>query len=259
MLHALISERRLTTAFQPLVRLADDSVAGFEVLIRTPYELGPARSPTEWFALASENGVLTALDLACFKACAAACAATRVDTLFHLNLLPSTLLEIPTSEIAEILAVGRSASRFCIELSEQQALGSTGELAERLAALEKHNVAIAIDDVGREKNTLDAVVALEPHIVKIDMSLIQGVADDPRRRRRLRRVVAVMQSLGIQMVAEGIERREDLDVVRGFAIEFGQGYLWSRPLDWSHFAVAPMGKLGREPVGGRGAHTAPWQ
>ena len=140
-------------------------------------------------------------------------------------------------------------SRFCLELSEQQALGSTAELEERLAMLEGRGIILAIDDVGREKITIDAVVALKPQLVKIDMSLVRGAGSDRRIKARLLRVVAAMQSLGSQVVAKGIECREDLAVVRELGIEYGQGFWWSPPREWARLAAASTGPVPRAPKG----------
>ena len=76
---------------------------------------------------------------------------------------------------------------------------------------------------------LESLVVLEPDIVKIDRSCVDGVSRDVGRARLLRRIVGVAHALQADLVAEGIETDEDLDVVRELGIRYGQGYLWGAP------------------------------
>lgn len=146
----------------------------------------------------------------------------------HVNLFPSTLIDTPTKRLLQLF-LPVEGRRFCVELSEQQFIGDPAYLREPVRELRAAGIEIAIDDVGFGRSSLEALVGLEPDVVKIDRKYVHGVARNGGRLRKLRRLAGVIGALGARAVAEGIERREDLEVVQGIGIEYGQGWLWGRP------------------------------
>lgn len=70
---------------------------------------------------------------------------------------------------------------------------------------------------------------LEPDVVKIDRSYVDGASRDPHKGRLLSRLVEVSRTLGAEIIAEGIESRDDLALLRDYGVEFGQGWLWGKP------------------------------
>ena len=88
---------------------------------------------------------------------------------------------------------------------------------------------IAIDDVGFGSSCLESLVVLKPEMMKIDKRCVIGISEDPTRIEQLRRYAGIARTLGCEVVAEGIETAEDLEVVRSLGIEYGQGYFWGKP------------------------------
>ncbi len=216
----------LTVASQPIVSLSDERLVGYELLSRGPP--GPLRMPDHLFALAKEEGMLTSLDLQCLRTCLAATSSLSTELRAHVNLLPTTLMEVPASNLADIFAAA-GGQPLCLEISERQFLGGAASLVDNVARLREQGLCLAIDDVGSTPGTLDNVVLLEPDLVKFDRSMVHGTARDPRKRRVLERMTMLMNALGAEVVAEGVEREEDRDLLRDLGISAGQGYLWGRP------------------------------
>ena len=88
---------------------------------------------------------------------------------------------------------------------------------------------MGIDDVGFGRSSLESLILLEPDVVKVDIKYVAGISIDSQKQRLLRRLVKVVQALGAELVAEGIETRDDLEVVRDMGVEYAQGYLWGYP------------------------------
>lgn len=212
---------------QPILRLADESVDGYELLARGP--AGPFENPMDFLRVAFEENILQLVDRHCLKACVAAAAVIDKGVRYHVNLFPATLLETSPQALLSMFPTPASGGRYCVEVSEQQILGDPSYLSESIRALRDAGIGIAIDDVGFGRSCLESLVLLEPDIVKIDRKYVGGVSQDRGKARSLKRLLSVAESLGAEVVAEGIEMREDLDALRQLGIKFGQGFLWGRP------------------------------
>ncbi|HET8773630.1 MAG TPA: diguanylate cyclase [Thermoanaerobaculia bacterium] len=219
--------RNILTVKQPIYRLADESPIGYELLSR--YSNGIFEMPENFFRTCSERNVLTLVDHACLRAAVNAAMAMPPYARFHLNIFPTTLLSIPAEHLIELFPSPVPPETFCLEISEQQIIGDPSYLVEAVNALRAAGVMIAIDDVGFGSSCLESLVLLAPDILKIDKRVVIGIDREPKRVEQLRRYVRIAGSLGCGVVAEGIETADELDVVRGLGIEYGQGYLWGKP------------------------------
>ena len=212
-----------TAVAQEIVSLGDEAIAGWEMLGRCTLPQAPM--PLDFFRVAREQNLTTTVDLHCLRACVAAAAVLKQPA--NVNLLPSTLLDTPVEQLLDIFP--KNGPGFVLELSEQQFIGDPSYLRAPVRALQEAGIRVALDDVGFGRSSLEALVMLEPDVVKVDRRYVDGVARSSSAVRRLRRLVGVVQALGADAVAEGIEQREDLELVRGLGIKFGQGFLWGRP------------------------------
>ncbi len=213
----------------PLFKLDDESIFGHEILSRGP--AGAFEMPDDLFRVSCEYNLLTIVDLRCLKTCLNACLDPKFDqnTRFHVNLFPSTIIDTPIDRLLTLFPPNRKPGSFCIEISEQQFIGDPAYLRDHVAALKENGILVAIDDVGFGRSSLESLIILEPDIVKIDRKYVSGIADEPAKARLLRRLVKVVNALGAELIAEGIERRDELDLLLEIGIEFGQGWYWGKP------------------------------
>ena len=86
-----------------------------------------------------------------------------------------------------------------------------------------------IDDVGFGKSSLESLLVLEPHYVKIDQKIIMNVGADSRKRRLLKRILSMIRGIQAEAIAEGVESREDLATLKAAGVEYAQGFLWGLP------------------------------
>lgn len=217
----------LTMFTQGIHALPGEGLSGWELLVRGPP--GPLAHPADLFRLAEEHHLTTALDTFCLRLAVRAVTLSGRPGVYHLNALPTTLLEVPPEQLLALLSPRPAGVTWCVELSEKQFLGDPAELVDAVDELRAAGVQVAVDDVGSGRGTLDSVVALEPHVAKLDIRLVRGIAEDAWRRGFVARLVRMAAALDIELVAEGIENRADLAVLLDLGVAFGQGFLWGRP------------------------------
>lgn len=211
----------------PMMRLADEVRVGYELLIRGPK--GPFQMPYDFFRIAIENNILTRVDLLCLKACIAAAERLERGSRFDLNLFPSTMIDTPIERLLSMFPLEKELGTFCIEISEQQFIGDPSYLKEHCAEFKKAGVLVAIDDVGFGRSSLESLILLEPDVVKVDIKYVAGIAQDMQKQRLLRRLAGVVETLGAELIAEGVETRDDMEVLKTMGVLYAQGYLWGRP------------------------------
>jgi diguanylate cyclase len=215
------------TVKQPIFRLHDQSVVGYEFLSR--YSNDTVELPENFFRMCAERNVLTLVDHACLRSAVSATQDLPPYARFHINVFPTTLLAIPPQHLLELFPRPVPAGTFCLEISEQQLIGDPSYLVPAVQALRAAGILIAIDDVGFGSSCLESLILLEPEIMKIDKRCVIGIDREPQRIDTLRRYTAIARTLGCEVVAEGIETASELEVVREVGIEYGQGYYWGMP------------------------------
>jgi EAL domain-containing protein (putative c-di-GMP-specific phosphodiesterase class I) len=215
---------------QAIHDLADDSIVGYELLSRGP--AGDYESPEALFRLATDFDMLTVVDKHCLQEClqvAAAVLAADANHRVHLNAFPATLLEERGNGLHDAFRKIGSLGRLCLEISEQQVVGEPTYLREDLAELRRLGMKVAIDDVGFGRSSLESLILLEPDVIKIDRAFVKGVSLEPARRQSLTRLLNVSRGLASEVVAEGVETREDSKVLADLGVKLAQGFLWDRP------------------------------
>lgn len=174
------------------------------------------------------------MDLRCLKTCLQALSEPRYKDRtkklrFHVNLFPSTIIDTPIERLMQLFPVDIELERFCIEISEQQFIGDPAYLRDYVMALRKRGLLVAIDDVGFGRSSLESLIILEPDIVKIDRKYVSGVATDEAKSYSLKRLIKVVNALGSELIAEGIELKEESQILLDLGVNFGQGWFWGKP------------------------------
>lgn len=216
-------------AKHPIIRLVDEVQVGYELLSRGP--AGPFEMPYDFFRIAIENKILTRVDLRCLKACFDAASVLEKGSRFDVNLFPSTILDTPVDSLVQLFPDDKEIGTFCVEISEQQFIGDPSYLKDHVLALKKAGIMVAIDDVGFGRSSLESLILLEPDVVKVDIKYVAGISLDLQKQRLLRRLIKVVESLGAELIAEGVESRDDMEMVKDMGVKYAQGYLWGHPTE----------------------------
>jgi len=219
-IRSLLEPGGITPVFQPLVRVTDGRVVGYEALSRATAD--PRRSPDRWLAEADHLGLRVDVELACLAA-AAAHGSPPDGALLFLNVGHTVLQD------ARFDAIRSALPPHVLELTEHEPVGDYTRLLARLQPWLAAGTLLAIDDVGAGYASMAHVLRLSPAFVKIDRSLIAGIHYSRQQRSLVDALVAFSRGLHATTIAEGVETGAELDVLRNLGIDIVQGYLLSRP------------------------------
>jgi diguanylate cyclase (GGDEF)-like protein len=211
--------------FQPLVSLSTGRVLGYEALSRFPDP--PGRAPDSWFSQATRVGLGPRLEAAALRA-ALAREGRPAGTFLSLNVSPSAL---SSREVQE--ALPENMSGLVVEITEQELADDVDALATELAALRARGARIALDDAGAGYSGLQQVMRVQPDVIKLDRSLVQGVDQDAAKEALIDSFVRFARRTGASVLAEGIETMEELRLLADLDVSYGQGFALARPSqDW---------------------------
>lgn len=226
-LHALRAQ------FQPVFRLADAQLHGFEGLIRPPAD-SVLRTVPELFAFARSTGLSIELERAAALTILRRFQALGLPGVLSINFSCDTLLHLGSAlgESDEALhAISLLGERVVIEVTEQEVAQDVGQLATAIDAVRHKRGKVALDDFGMAQSSLALWIQLQPEVLKIDRFFVSGIDADARKFETVKAIVQLAATLGSEVVAEGIERVEEMIVLRDLGVHYGQGYLLGRPCD----------------------------
>ncbi len=217
------SDARLTVVYQPIIELDSGALIGVEALSRFGTE--SQRSPLEWFVEAAEVGLGIQLELAALR-----------KAVEGLPLLPDGVFLSVNASAETIRSAGLHralaelpASRIVIELTEHERIEDYQALVEPVARLREMGVRLAVDDAGAGFASLQHILRLQPDIIKLDRTFIEGLAEDPIRRALTTALVSFATDIDAVLVAEGIATDAEREWVRAVGVRHGQGQVISEP------------------------------
>jgi EAL domain-containing protein (putative c-di-GMP-specific phosphodiesterase class I) len=220
---ALVS---LRLVFQPIVRVADGSVFGYEALVRTDEPSIP--HPGALFEAAERLGRVHEVGGIIRDRAAAFLARAPSLTLF-VNLHALELTD--DSLLSPASALSGHAQSVVLELTERSSFEHVPNLRARVSLLRRLGFRLAVDDLGAGYAGLNSFAALNPHVVKLDMSLIRGADSEPVKQRVIGSMAALCKEFGVMVVAEGIETPGERDTVIALGCDLIQGFLVGRPIE----------------------------
>jgi EAL domain-containing protein (putative c-di-GMP-specific phosphodiesterase class I) len=219
----IIEQDNLTMVYQPIFGLMDNRVVGVEALARFPDR--ETRPPNEWFAEAAEIGLGVELELTAVRAALRGLPYLPEDVYLAVNVSPETVLSNKLKPLLDRAPSGR----IVLEVTEHAAVSDYPELARALEPLRDH-VGIAIDDVGAGYAGMRHILDLKPNIMKLDVSLVRDIHQDPARRALALAMAAFASGIDSELIAEGVETIQELLVLRELGVAKAQGYYLSRPM-----------------------------
>lgn len=230
----LLADGGLEVALQPIVNAATGRVVGAEALAR----FADGRGPEEWFRDARAAGLIRELSELAFDRALGLLDVLPADCYLSVNAGPELLTG---SRLTEHLLEGDfPLHRLVIEVTEHAHVTDYDALCAVMARLRERGVRFAVDDTGAGYASLSHVLRLQPDVIKIDRSLIQGLAEDPARRSLVSALVLLGLDLRASVVGEGVETCDELTTLTMLGVRHLQGYLLARPstdpADWGAWA-----------------------
>jgi diguanylate cyclase (GGDEF)-like protein len=236
-------EHRIRIHFQPILDLnAEGQIVAYEALCRLVDPMGPLLAGGQAFALASAAGRAGDLDVACQGlALARKAAGIARGVAVFLNVLPQNLLQARWRQriVERMDELGIDHKDVVIEVVESEQADPL-ELAAACDDLRRADVRIALDDIGAGFNGLSTLAAVRADFIKIDRGLVHQAQRSRVRTVLMEALVSMAQRLGTRVIAEGLERPEDILFCREMAIGYAQGYYFAMPAERPATEVAPL-------------------
>jgi diguanylate cyclase (GGDEF)-like protein len=218
--------------FQPIVSLRAAKTIGMEALVRWAHPVRGLISPVEVIPLLDHMGLLRPLHRLVLEKSLACCrmwADLGVNLSISVNITVRDLLDpaLPDEVAAALGRHGVPAQRLILEITESMLMTDADRARTALERLQQIGVRVAIDDFGTGYSSL--AYRLPVHAIKLDRSFVAGMLDDAGTAAIVRTTLDLGRTLGLPVVAEGIERREQWERLVELGCLYGQGYLFGRP------------------------------
>lgn len=217
--------QQIWMAYQPIVLASDGSLFGHEALLRSDDTSLP--NPAAFLDAAERLGRIGEVGRAVRGSVAAAFSAGAVSGNVFVNVHAHDLSD--ESLLSPEAPLSKIARNVVIEITERAGLEGVTDARGRVRRLRDMGFRIAVDDLGAGYSGLNSFAALEPDIVKLDISLVRGVHAEPVKQKLISSMTSLCKDLGIQVVAEGIESVEDKHSVTALGCDLLQGFLLGRP------------------------------
>ncbi|SEF78952.1 PAS domain S-box-containing protein/diguanylate cyclase (GGDEF) domain-containing protein [Thermomonospora echinospora] len=233
-LQRALAEEQFAVEFQPVVELATSRVRGVEALVRW-WRGSESVPPQDFIRPAEESGLMIPLgDWVLREACrqVARWRAGSWDVGLSVNFTARQIAapRFVESVAAALAETGLPPQALTLEVREEVLVEDVGQNVERLSALRDLGVRLAIDDFGTGYASLAYLGQLPVDVIKIDPSFVAGLGRDETLTLLTRTIVRLGHDLGLTVVAEGIERPEQLELLREMGCPRGQGFLVARPM-----------------------------
>lgn len=231
-LRQAIGSGQLHLHYQPIFASATRTITGFEALLRWQHPVRGNIPPVIFIPIAEETGLILPIGAWVLEQACRTAAAWSSPKRLAVNLSASQLRggELP-ARVADILRrTGLSAQLLELEVTESVLISNHSQVLATLHELQDMGVSIACDDFGTGYSSFSYLQNLAFDRLKIDKSFVQGLGDTPSALRIVQAILAMAQSLGINVTAEGVETEQQFAILRDQGCVEIQGFLLGRPV-----------------------------
>lgn len=230
-LSRIIEAELITTLYQPIVSLINGKKLGYEALSRGPRE-SLLNSPEELLRVAEMNNRLWELESLLRRKAFENIKGLSSHELLFVNVDPR-IIEDPEFQsgmtLEHLKTNSLPQSKIVFEITERTAIYDYKKFRTIIDNYKGQNYMIAIDDAGSGYSGMRTITETKPHFIKIDMDLIRDIDTDPFKQAILNAFVTLGESTNINLIAEGIETKAELEMVINIGVTYGQGYYLQEP------------------------------
>ena len=239
--------------YQPLVNLNGARIEGAEALLRWPQSDRRMLPPTEFIPIAEETGLIIPLgEWVLLEACAQAQAwqARQPGLRIAVNLSARQFRQRDLIGMVERVLgeTGLAPGLLELELTESMLMHHAEETVMILQRLNEMGVRLAIDDFGTGYSSLSYLKRFPLHTLKVDRSFVRDISTDPDDAAIVTAIVAMARSLGLNVIAEGVETEEQAAFLGSLACQQAQGYYFGRPMPAAEFAARLANSAAPQPI-----------
>ncbi|MCD4749018.1 MAG: EAL domain-containing protein [Thermoanaerobaculales bacterium] len=234
---SMLRDRTIRTLFQPIFRLPEREMIGYEALSRGPRDTY-MELPENLFGFSERVGLLGEVELLCIEAALANGHALSDDCVLFLNLSITGLeyIEAMTEGFStKVVKAGWRPERIVLEITERTYAENPDLLSSIVGSLRGDGFRIAIDDMGTGYSSLHVVADLRPDFIKLDQLLVRELAASPIKQNLVSAVIRFAEGSHSEVIAEGVEREDEAQVLTSLGIRLVQGFLFGYPKPASEY------------------------
>lgn len=228
----IINNGSLTSYFQPIIDAKDNSIFGYEALIRGVKENGELMFPDQLFSKSTRNDLNFKLDRMCRESALKTAAVKRITQKVFINFLPTAIYDPQfclNSTVRWAKQLEFDPKNIIFEVVETESIKDKDHLKSILSYYREQGFEIALDDVGEGYSGLNMLINLKPDIIKVDREIIQNIDKDEFKQSTYKALYTLARENGIKILAEGIETSFELHMIKSIGVDYLQGYYFGRP------------------------------
>ncbi|MBC3888558.1 EAL domain-containing protein [Acetobacterium paludosum] len=227
----ILNQKNIQTVFQPIVSLRDGGVYGYEALSRGP-KYSALHTPDILFKCAQQYNKLWELEFLCRLKAFEASFEMGMEFKIFLNVNPNIMEDIKfrkgfTKEYLNEFSI--DPKRIIFEITENEAINNISDFIKTVDNYKEQDYRIAIDDAGAGYSGLNLISDIHPNFIKLDMKLIRDIDSDVTKQSLIKCLNEFASFTETALIAEGIETREELQILIELGIQYGQGFFLQRP------------------------------
>jgi diguanylate cyclase (GGDEF)-like protein/PAS domain S-box-containing protein len=237
-LRRALERQEMDVYYQPIVSLQTGRLCGFEALVRWHHPQRGMISPVEFIPIAEETGLIVPIGLWVLEQ---AChqlhqwhqqfpAHADLTVAVNISARQFSQTDLPLQIDRILQAAQLPPTRLKLEITESSIMENAESAAALLAELKAHQISIGIDDFGTGYSSLSRLHAFPIDTLKIDRSFVQRSVSEKDGTQIIQAMLTLAHTLGMQVVAEGVETLEQLTYLQSVTCDYGQGYFFSQPL-----------------------------
>jgi EAL domain-containing protein (putative c-di-GMP-specific phosphodiesterase class I) len=230
-LEDILLRERVATSYQPILRMQENTIMGYEALSRGPRGSG-LESADVLFTAAETHGLRLELDRLCRRRALLSSGRIPSNAKIFVNTLPPTMRDpqFQGKALIDFLDKAQVApGRIVIEITEKEVIENYEIFRDTMANFTNLGMSFAVDDVGAGYSGLESIARLKPSYLKIDISLVHDVHVSKVNHAMVKAIIALGHGIQAEVIAEGIEKSEELQVLQAMGVDYGQGYHLQRP------------------------------
>ncbi len=241
-LHGALAKQQFMVYYQPIVELATQKITKAEALLRWQHPQLGMVGPAEFVPLAEETGIIVEIGEWVFRSASQQVSLWRdkFDPHFQISVNKSPIQFLntrydPQHWLRQLQALGLPGQSIVVEITEGLLLDASDKVHEQLLVFRDAGLQVALDDFGTGYSSLSYLKKFDIDYIKIDQSFVRHLQPASNDMALCEAIIAMAHKLGIKVIAEGIETTEQAALLTAAGCDYGQGYLFSRPVPADQF------------------------
>ncbi|MFZ3083496.1 EAL domain-containing protein [Rhodoferax ferrireducens] len=253
-LHAGLIGQQFRLVYQPIVEFASGAICKAEALIRWQHPTRGLISPVEFIPIAEASGLIVDIGEWVFQQAARQVQAWRAaldpDFQISVNKSPAQFHQRGKSKTPwaqQLQAMGLPGNSIVVEITEGLLLDTSSSVADQLLELHDAGIQVSLDDFGTGYSSLSYLQRFDIDFVKIDQSFVRHLIPESTDLALCQAIIAMAHALGMKVIAEGVETAQQRDLLAAAGCDYGQGYLFSKPVSVPDFEAFMVAQASRTP------------